>query len=134
MKVKDYNLPDDLLYDKDYGWAKIKDDVATVGVTEFGVKQTKEIAYVELPETGKKFSQGEPYSVMEAAKWAGQLKMPLSGEILEVNETLLDDPTQVNKDPYGKGWIAKIKISNKEELKKLMDVKAAAAWIENIKK
>lgn len=129
MKVKDYELKDDLLYDKDYGWIKIVGDIATLGVIEFGVKQTKEIAYVELPELGKKLKKGENYAVMEAAKWAGALKMPLSGEIIEVNEKLLDNPELLNKDPYGKGWIAKVKIENREEIKELMNVKKTAEWL-----
>lgn len=128
MKIDDYDLPDDYLYDENYGWAKIEGDVATIGVTHFGLEQTKEIAYVELPKVGDKFDKGADYSVMEAAKWAGQLKMPLSGEVTEVNDTLLDDPGLLNSDPYGKGWIVKIKLTKPEETKQLMDVKKAAEF------
>lgn len=129
MKLKDYELKDDLLYDENYGWAKIEDDTATIGVTEIGVKQTKEIAYVELPNVGDKFKKGEDYAVMEAAKWAGSLKVPLSGEVTEVNEEkLLDDPTLLNRDPYGEGWIVKIKLENPEEVKELMDAERAVEF------
>jgi glycine cleavage system H protein len=129
MKLKEYDLPDNLLYDENYGWVRIEGETATIGVTEIGVKQTKEIAYVELPNIGDKFKKGEDYAVMEAAKWAGSLKMPLSGEITEVNEEkLLDDPALLNRDPYGEGWIIKIKIENPEEIEELMDVKEASEF------
>lgn len=121
----EYNFPKDLLYDKDNNWIKIQGDIAIIGITELAVKKTKEIVYIELPEKGKKFKRGETYSVIEAVKWAGQLKMPLSGEILEVNKNLLDDPTLLNRDPYEKGWIAKIKISNKLEVSQLISAEKA---------
>jgi len=135
MKINDYELPDDLLYDaENYGWVRIEEkkeeegEIATIGITQFGVEQTKEIAYVELPNVGDKFKKGQEYAVVEAAKWAGQLKIPLSGEVIEVNEKLLDYPELVNKDPYGEGWIIKIKIENKEEIKGLVSAKEAGEF------
>ncbi|MEM2918368.1 MAG: glycine cleavage system protein GcvH [Candidatus Altiarchaeota archaeon] len=121
----EYNFPEDLLYDSENNWVKIQGEFAVIGITEFAVKKAKEIAYIELPKKGKKFKKGETYSVIEAVKWAGQLKIPLSCEIIEVNENLLDDPTILNNDPYGKGWIAKIKILKKEEVSELMDSEKA---------
>ena len=105
-------------------WVKLEGEIATIGVTKLGVKKTKEIAFIELPVKGDKFKRGEEYAVMEAVKWAGSLKMPLSGEVIEVNEKLIDDPSLLNKDPY-QNWIAKIKIERKEEIEKLMGAKEA---------
>lgn len=121
----EYNFPKDLLYDKEYNWIKVQGEIAIIGITEFAVKKAKEIAYIELPEKGKKFKRGETYSVVEAVKWAGQIKMPLSCEVIEVNENLLDDPTILNNDPYGKGWFVKIKILKKEEISELMNSEKA---------
>ena len=127
MKVNDCELPDDLLYDKDYGWVKVDNDVALLGVTEFGVKQAKEIAFIELPQVADEFRRGQEYAVLEASKWAGSLKAPLSGEVLEVNEKLIDAPTSLSKDPYN-SWLVKIKLENPEEVDGLMDVKEAGEF------
>lgn len=124
MKIGDYEFPDDLKYDKDYGWVKIKGEEATIGVNEFGVKRAKEIAFIELPPVGDKFKRGQEYAVLEAAKWSGHLKMPLSGEITEVNEKLMDGPALLTQAPY-ENWLVKIKIADKEEVKELMDIKEA---------
>jgi glycine cleavage system H protein len=118
MKNKD--LPKDLLYNKDSSWVKIDGDIATMGMTKPSADKVKEFAFIQLPEKNKKIKKGETYCSLEAIKWSGHLSSPLSGEIIEVNKPLFDDPSIINKDPYEKGWIVKLKISNKNELENLI--------------
>jgi glycine cleavage system H protein len=120
-------LPENLLYNKDYSWVKIDGDIAIVGVIEPATKKVKEFVFVKLPEKGKKIKQGETYVSLEAVKWSGHLSSPVSGEIIEVNEKLFDEPSLINKDPYG-SWIMKVRMSDKGELKKLMKAKEAMEW------
>ncbi|HDN83151.1 MAG TPA: glycine cleavage system protein GcvH [Candidatus Altiarchaeales archaeon] len=129
MKVNGYEMPDDLLYDDDYQWVKVEGDTATLGVIEFGLKQAGTIAFVELPFPGDTFEKGEEYCSLESGKWSGHKKMPCKAEIIEVNEKLVDDPELLNRDPYGEGWLVKIKILDKSGLDDLMTVEKAAEWL-----
>jgi glycine cleavage system H protein len=120
------NLPANLLYNKDHTWVKIEDEEALLGVTETAAGKVKEFVFINLPEKGKKLKKGDVYVSLEAVKWSGHLESPLSGEITEVNEELYDQPEIINQDPYGKGWIIKIKMSNPEEQKNLLTAEEAA--------
>ncbi|HKK54164.1 MAG TPA: glycine cleavage system protein GcvH [Patescibacteria group bacterium] len=109
------DLPTNLLYNNDYSWVKIEDDVAILGIIKPACDKIEEFVFVKLPEKGQKIKRGEVYASLEAIKWSGHLSSPFTGEIIEVNEDIFDEPSIINEDPYGKGWIAKIKLANKEE-------------------
>jgi len=115
------HIPDELKYTKDHEWARIEGDVATVGITDYAQSELGDIVYVELPEIGKKTKQSESFGTIEAVKAVSDLFAPLSGEIVEVNSTLANQPEVINKDPYGAGWLVKIKFSNKNEINNLLD-------------
>jgi glycine cleavage system H protein len=114
--IKGYNMPDDLYYHKDHTWVRLDDDgIATVGMTDFYIKLAGDTTYADLPEEDDEVEQGETAGKIQSSKWVGKLVAPLSGEIVEINEDLEDDFMLINKDPYGDGWVMKIKPSNLEE-------------------
>ncbi len=125
------DLPENLFYNKDYSWVKTEDDVATMGIIKPAADKVKEFVFIKLPKIGQTLKQGETYVSLEALKWSGHLSSPLSGEIIEVNEGLFDEPAIINGDPYGRGWIAKINILNQEEVEKLMKSDDAQKWVES---
>ena len=113
-------IPKGLLYTKEHEWVLVEDNLAVVGITDYAQDQLGDIVYLEKVEVGKKLKQGETLTTIESVKAVSDVYAPVSGEVTEVNERLLDDASIINKDPYGEGWIAKIKIDNKDELKNLM--------------
>ena len=114
------NLPNDLYYHSEHTWVKVDGDVAYIGISDFAQNQLGEILFVEMPEVGDEITQGKAFGVVESSKKASDLFAPLSGEVLEVNEKLDDEPEYVNEDAYD-AWIAKIKISDKGELDNLLN-------------
>jgi glycine cleavage system H protein len=122
------NIPTDLKYTKDHEWLRIEGDTGIVGVTEFATHELGEIVYVEVDTVGEKLEKEEVFGTVEAVKTTSDLFLPVSGEILEFNpeidENEGDNPGIINADPYGKGWIAKIKILNPDEINELLDPKA----------
>ena len=112
MEFEGYVFPDELKYEKNHFWARIVGDLVVTGATEFISKQAGEITFVDLPEEGDDLSQGKPFGSIESGKWVGRIYAVVSGEIAEVNRELEDEPEKVNADPYGDGWICKIKPSN----------------------
>ncbi|UAB81665.1 glycine cleavage system protein GcvH [Marixanthomonas sp. SCSIO 43207] len=118
------NVPADLKYTKDHEWVKIEGDIATVGVTDFAQGELGDIVYVEVETVDETLDREEVFGTVEAVKTVSDLFLPLSGEIIEFNENLEDEPEQVNSDPYGDGWMIKIKISNQEEIEDLLDAEA----------
>ena len=118
--MTELKLPSDLKYSKEHQWIKAEGDIAVVGISDFAQKQLKDIVFVELPEVGKKAEQGKNLSSIESVKSVSDIFSPVSGEVTEVNKGLENKPELINQDPYSKGWIAKIKISDKAELDKLM--------------
>ncbi len=118
------NIPAELKYTKDHEWVKIEGDIATVGITEFAQSELGDIVYVEIETVGETISQEEVFGSIEAVKTVSDLFMPLSGEILEFNEELDGNPELVNSDPYGAGWMVKVKISDTSEIEKLLDSSA----------
>jgi len=112
--------PENLKYSKEHEWVKVDGEVGIVGVTDFAQKQLTDIVFVELPGKGKRVEQNKQMAVIESVKSVSDVFSPVSGEIIDVNEMLKDSPEIINKDPYGEGWIAKIKIKNKAELNNLM--------------
>jgi glycine cleavage system H protein len=106
MKIKDYELPDELFYHSEHAWAKLEDDGRVrVGMNDFFQKAAGEVVYVDLPFEDDDVSQGETCGKVQSSKWIGKLVAPVSGTIVEVNEELEGDSTLINKDPYGNGWI-----------------------------
>ncbi len=123
-------FPENLLYNKDYSWVKIDGDTATLGIIGPAASRVEEFVFVQLPEKGQTLKQGETYASVEAVKWSGHLSSPLSGEVVEVNSPLFDEPGIINQDPYGEGWIAKIKISDQKEVEELIKAEEAKKWFE----
>ena len=114
-------FPENLKYTKEHEWVKVEDNsIGVVGITDFAQSELGDIVYVELPQIGKKVKQLEPFGTIEAVKAVSDLFSPLSGEVIEVNEKLKDSPDLINKDPYGEGWIIKIKIADINELNNLL--------------
>jgi len=122
------NLPNDLYYHSEHTWAKVDGDVVYVGITDFAQNQLGEILFVELPEIGDETTQGKPFGVVESSKKASDLFAPISGEVVEVNEKLDDEPEYINENAYD-AWIAKIKVSDKGELDNLLNAAAYEAGI-----
>ncbi|NPV53178.1 MAG: glycine cleavage system protein GcvH [Firmicutes bacterium] len=130
MDVQGYSLPDELYYDTNHSWGRVEGDIMVVGINDFAQKLAGEFVSVDLPPEGKKVQQGKPLASVESGKWVGRVYAPVSGEIVEVNEALEDDPTVLNSDPYGYGWVAKIKFDNPAELENLLQAGKAAEWLE----
>jgi glycine cleavage system H protein len=118
------NIPAELKYTKDHEWVKIEGDIATVGITEFAQSELGDIVYVEIETVGETIAQEEIFGSIEAVKTVSDLFMPISGEILELNEELDGNPELVNSDPYGAGWMVKVKISDASEIENLLDSEA----------
>jgi len=119
---EEYVVPENLYYTKEHEWLKIEDDTATMGITDYAQKSLHEIVFVDLPEIKRKVRQMEPIGTVESVKAVSEIYTPISGEIIEVNKKLNEKPELVNQDPYGKGWIAKIRPEKlDEEIKNLLD-------------
>jgi glycine cleavage system H protein len=115
------NIPENLKYTKDHEWVSIDGDVATIGITAFAQGELGDIVYVEIETEGETFEQEEVFGSVEAVKTVSDLFMPVSGEILEFNSELESNPELVNKDPFGNGWMVKIKMTNAAEVSDLLD-------------
>ena len=114
------NLPADLKYTKEHEWTKIEGNIATIGVTDFAQSELGDIAWLEMPSVGDETKIGEAFGTIEAVKTVEDLFAPLSGKIIEINSELLESPEFVNDDPYGKGWIVKLELSDESEIAKLL--------------
>ena len=118
----------DLRYTRKHEWVSMDGDVATVGISDFAQDQLGDVVFVELPEPGRLLARGEQAAVVESVKAASELYAPVSGEVVEINQSLEDDPSQVNADATGTGWFVKIRIARPEELAGLMDEAAYTAF------
>ncbi len=118
------NIPENLKYTKNHEWLKLDGDIAIVGITSYAQGELGDIVYVEIETQGETVDKGETFGTIEAVKTVSDLYMPVSGEILEVNPTIEDKPETINSDPFGEGWMIKIKISDKSEVDELMDSSA----------
>ena len=118
------NIPKNLKYTKEHEWVKVEGDTATVGITDYAQTELGDIVFVEIETEGETFDQDETFGTVEAVKTVSDLFMPVAGEITEKNESLDDEPELVNKDPYGKGWMIKIKMSDASQANDLMDAEA----------
>lgn len=123
------SIPENLKYTKDHEWISINGDTVTVGITEFAQGELGDIVYVEIETEGEELSKEEIFGSVEAVKTVSDLFMPVSGELVEFNEELEANPALVNSDPYGKGWMVKIKISDTSELDDLLDAAAYSSVV-----
>ncbi|MCK4837035.1 MAG: glycine cleavage system protein GcvH [Candidatus Aminicenantes bacterium] len=121
-------------FTKDHEWVKSEADITTIGITDYAQKELGDIVYVELPSPGDKIKKGEACSNIESVKAVNDIYTPVTGEITEVNEALEDTPELINQDPYGSGWIFKIKLESHEELDDLMDQEAYNQYLKGISK
>jgi glycine cleavage system H protein len=127
--MADASYPEDLLYHAEHDWARIdpaEPDRATLGITWYAQDALGEVVFCEPPPVGAVLEQGEPYAEVESVKAVSDVVAPLSGEIVEVNETLAEEPEKLNDDPYGEGWLVKVRLSDPSEREELMD---AAAYV-----
>ena len=115
------NIPEELKYTKDHEWISIDGEIATVGITDFAQRELGDIVYVEIETVGETLDADEVFGTVEAVKTVSDLFLPVSGEIIEFNEDLEDTPEDVNAEPYSKGWMIKMKISNPDDLNQLLD-------------
>ena len=118
------NTPSNLKYTKDHEWINVDGDIATVGITDFAQSELGDIVYVEVETLDETLNKDEVFGTVEAVKTVSDLFIPLSGEVIEFNESLESEPEKVNSDPYGEGWMIKIKISNPEEINQLLDAES----------
>ncbi len=123
------NIPQDLKYSKDHEWVRVEGDVVTIGITDFAQGELGDIVYVDVDSQGETLGAEEVFGTVEAVKTVSDLFMPLSGEVLELNSILESEPEKINSDPYGDGWIIKVKMSDSSDLDNLLD---AAAYKELI--
>ena len=118
------SVPAELKYTQEHEWTRIEGDIATIGITEYAQGELGDIVYIELPAVGDSFKRGDSFGNIEAVKAVSDLYAPVSGEIVETNEVLADKPETINSDPYGAGWMMKVKMSDQTELDALMDSSA----------
>jgi len=118
------NFPEELKYTKEHEWIKIEGDIATIGITEFATGELGDIVYIEIETVGDTIEKDGVLGTIEAVKTVSDIFMPLTGEVLEVNPILEDEPEKVNEDPYGAGWMVKFKVDNADEIADLMESSA----------
>ncbi|AFH42383.1 glycine cleavage system protein GcvH [Fervidicoccus fontis] len=133
VKIKDYNVRKDFYYTETDEWIKLEGMNARIGITDYAQKHLKDIIGIDLPEKGKKIKKGEVLATLDSIKATSEVYAPISGEILDVNETLLESPELMNSDPYESGWIALIKIENNDELNSLLTFEQYVKLLESRK-
>jgi len=123
-------IPEDLRYTDEHEWAKIEEDIVIIGITDYAQDALGEIVYIELPSEGDEITKGGSFGGVESTKSVSDLYAPVSGKVVEINEALLDSPETINEDPYGGGWLIKVKIHQADELGELMNNEEYARLIE----
>ncbi len=123
------DYPEGLKYSKEHEWVLVENDVATIGISEFAQDELGDIVYVELPPVGEKISKDDPFGSVESVKAVSDIFAPISGSVIEVNDTLPDSPEIINEDPYGDGWLIKVQMTDKDELKELMSSDDYAEYV-----
>lgn len=123
------NFPENVKYTREHEWIRVEGNVAYVGITDYAQSELGEIVFVDIDTVGETIEQGEVFGSVEAVKTVADLNMPATGEVLEINAALDDQPELVNNDPYGEGWMAKITVNDAAELDNLMDAAAYEAFI-----
>lgn len=126
-----FTVPEDLRYTESDEWVRVEGNTVVIGITDYAQKKLKDVVGVELPEKGRSYRRGEVLAVLESIKATGEVYSPVDGEVVEVNERLVDEPELVNMDPYGEGWIAKLKPSDPSQLESLL---GAEAYVESVRR
>jgi glycine cleavage system H protein len=121
-----------LRFTEEHEWIRVEGDVATVGISPYAQEQLGDVVFVELPQVGKKVEKGKEVAVVESVKAASEVYAPATGEVIEVNGDLANEPARVNSDPLGQGWFVKLKLADKSELDKLMDQAAYDAYVKGL--
>ena len=135
MKVDDYEIPEGLRYSKEHEWIMVEAEKCRVGITDYAQKSLHEVVYVDLPTVGKRLTQKEAFGTVESVKAVSELYSPVSGEIIERNEKLVQSPELVNQDPYGAGWIVVVKPSRlSDDMKALLDAESYAGFLKELTK
>jgi glycine cleavage system H protein len=125
---------DGLLYTEEHEWARIEGDIAVVGITDYAQKELRGVVFVELPEVGDELALQKDFGYVESTKAVNAVLSPVSGEVIEVNSSLEESPELVNADPYGEGWMVKVKMSNIDELKQLLNAREYSELMEKLAK
>jgi len=120
-----------LLYTREHEWVRVEDDVCVLGITEFAQQELGEVVFVELPEAGQVFDANDEIGTIESVKAVAEVYTPVAGEVIEVNEAVADDPELLNEDPYGDGWLVKIRFSSADDLKSLMTAEQYEAYVQS---
>ena len=130
MEIEGYHMPDDLHYEENHYWVKKDGDELIMGMDDFAQKMAGEIVYVQLPFEGKKLKKGKKFAQVESGKWLGKVYAPVTGELIESNEELEDDPTIINEDCYGEGWMYRIQPADMAEVESLIHGdEAVTTWL-----
>lgn len=126
-------FPEGLKYSKEHEWVLVEDKIAIIGITEFAQHELGDVVYVELPEVGEKVVKDDPFGAVESVKAVSDVFAPVGGTVVEVNDTLPESPETINDDPYGDGWMIKVEMTDKDDLKDLMSAEEYAEYIEQQK-
>jgi len=121
--------PGDCLYTKEHEWIKVKGDIGVIGITDYAQESLGDIVFVDLPEIGEQYDAGDPFGTVESVKAVSDIYSPATGEVVEVNEKLKEEPEKLNEDPYGEAWLIKIKIANPGELEGLLTAEKYTQYI-----
>jgi glycine cleavage system H protein len=128
--LADESYPDDLLYHPEHDWARVEGDEATLGITWYAQDALGEVVFFDPPDVGTDVTKDQPYAEVESVKAVSEVYAPLSGEVTEINQAVDDSPETINEDPYGRGWLAKVKLSDPSEVDDLMDAAAYRKLLE----
>ncbi len=130
--MRDFKILDELYYTKEHIWVKIENDVATIGITDYAQSQLGDVVFIELPEAGREVESGEVIATAESIKAVSEIYSPLTGKIISTNEDLANEPSFLNSDPYGDGWICDIQMKDLTEMEDLMTADDYRAYLEAI--
>ncbi|HYO13889.1 MAG TPA: glycine cleavage system protein GcvH [Thermoanaerobaculia bacterium] len=123
--------PSEYLYSREHEWVRVQEDVCILGITEFAQQELGEVVFVELPEAGQVFDANDELGTIESVKAVAEVYTPVAGEIVEVNEAVVDDPELLNEDPHGEGWLVKVRFSSAADLKSLMNAEEYEEYVKS---
>jgi glycine cleavage system H protein len=123
--------PSDYLYSREHEWVRVMDDICVLGITEFAQQELGEVVFVELPEVGQVFNAQDELGTIESVTAVAEVYSPVAGEVVEINDAVVDDPEMLNDDPHGEGWLVKIRFSSADDLKALMNAEAYEEYIKS---
>jgi glycine cleavage system H protein len=123
--------PADYLYSREHEWVKVEGDVCVLGITEFAQLELGEVVFVELPETGQVFNSGDELGTIESVKAVAEIYTPVAGEVLEINDAVIEDPELLNEDPHGEGWLIRLRFSSASDLKELMNAEKYEEYVKS---